>query len=155
MLSSDQNKIISLPQINIIGIEVKTTNQNNKSQKDIAALWQKFYSQNFLSQIPNKLDNQIVCLYTNYEGDFTKPYSVIIGCKVKKLTAISNKLVAKTIPAAKYIVFEAKGELPNAIIKAWEKIWSSDITRSYTNDFEIYFNGNNSASAKIYVGVKD
>jgi len=155
MPSPDQSKIISLPEIKVIGIEVKTTNQNNKAQTDIPALWQKFYSQNILSRIPNKLDNQIVCLYTNYEGDFTKPYSVIIGCKVKKLTTIPNTLASKTVPAAKYIVLEAKGELPQAILKAWEKVWASDIIRSYTNDFEIYFNNNNSTSAKIYIGIKD
>ncbi|HZV12359.1 MAG TPA: effector binding domain-containing protein, partial [Candidatus Kapabacteria bacterium] len=34
--------LITLDEFNIIGISVRTTNQNGQSQKDIGELWEKF-----------------------------------------------------------------------------------------------------------------
>ncbi len=67
----------------VIGIAVRTTNKNGQSAKDIGALWNKFMSEDILSQIPNKIDNTIYSIYTEYEGDYTQPYTTILGCKVK------------------------------------------------------------------------
>jgi len=41
---------------NVIGISVKTTNENGQSTQDIAALWQKFFSQGVMQSIPNIVD---------------------------------------------------------------------------------------------------
>ncbi|MEP1487147.1 MAG: GyrI-like domain-containing protein [Algibacter sp.] len=123
----------------IIGISVRTTNENGKAKKDIGALWETFMSENLIENIPNIKDETIYAVYTDYEGDHTKPYTTILGYKVGSLNLIPEGMVGKTIENATYTKFTAKGDLTkNAVIDQWLKIWNTDIDRAYKSDFEIY-----------------
>lgn len=123
----------------IIGVSVRTTNENGKSAKDIEALWNKFITEGILDRIPNKLDNTVYSIYTDYESDYTKPYSTIIGCEVKNTDTIPNGMIAKTITGGNYTKFVAKGDLTKgAVYEEWLKIWNTNLNRSYTADFEVY-----------------
>jgi predicted transcriptional regulator YdeE len=53
-----------------------------------------------------------------YEGDYTKPYSWILGCEVSSLDEIPEGLVGKVIPESKYAVFTTQGEFPQGLIAA-------------------------------------
>jgi hypothetical protein len=72
-----------------------------------------------------------------YEGDYTKPYSWILGCEVSSLDEIPEGLVGKVIPESKYAVFTTQGEFPQGLIAAWQAVWKSNLLRSYTSDFEL------------------
>ncbi len=123
----------------VIGIAVRTTNENGQSTKDIGALWNKFMSEGILSQIPNKIDNTIYSIYTEYQGDHTQPYTTILGCRVESTDIIPNGMVAKTIQGGNYAKFVAKGDLTKgSVYKEWSKIWNADLDRLYTADFEVY-----------------
>ncbi len=52
--------------------------------------------ENILANIPNKVDSTIYSVYTDYESDFTKPYTTLIGCKVPDLKSIPKGMAAKT-----------------------------------------------------------
>jgi len=142
---------------NVIGISVRTTNENGKAKKDIGALWERFSIENIASKIPSILDETVYAIYTDYEGDHTKPYTTIIGFKVANLNLIPDGMVGKFIEEASYSKFIAKGDLTGpAIIKQWERIWNMDLDRKYTSDFETYgekavdpANG----EAEIYISV--
>ena len=43
----------------IIGISVCTTNQNGQAIQDIGNLWQRFFSEQLLAKIPNKVSDAI------------------------------------------------------------------------------------------------
>lgn len=123
----------------VIGISIRTTNENGQSSQDIPALWQRFFAENIANQIPNKLDDTIYSVYTDYERDYTKPYTIIIGCKVAHLKEIPPGMVGKTIPRGNFLQFTAKGDInKGAVFHEWLKIWSMDIQRSYSVDFEVY-----------------
>ncbi|MET3115175.1 putative transcriptional regulator YdeE [Pedobacter sp. CG_S7] len=125
----------------IIGISVRTTNENGQASKDIPALWGKFMSDGVLEKIPNKVDNTLYCIYTDYQKDHTKPYTTILGCKVQNLNNVPEDMVSKTFEDADYEKFVATGNLmQGAVIKEWTKIWSSDLKRAFTADFEVYDN---------------
>ena len=95
----------------IIGITMRTTNENEQSSKDIPALWNKFMTGNILSKIPNRVDDTVYCVYTRYEKDHTKPYTTLLGCKVKDLGVIPEGLEGISIDAGNYEVSVAKGNL--------------------------------------------
>jgi predicted transcriptional regulator YdeE len=123
----------------IIGIAVRTTNENNQSGKDIPALWQKFMVQGMLEKIPGKIDDTLYCIYTDYESDYTKPYTTILGCKVANADTLPDGMMAKTFTGGEYTRYTAKGNLMQGIVfNEWVKIWDSHITRAYTADFEVY-----------------
>jgi predicted transcriptional regulator YdeE len=123
----------------IIGITVRTTNQNGKSSIDIPELWKKFFTEAILEKIPDKVDASIYCIYTDYEKDFTEPYTVILGCKVNGLKTIPKGMIGRTIPGGNFAKFSAKGDLTKGVVfTEWNKIWNSELNRKYTADFEVY-----------------
>ncbi|MDP8162927.1 GyrI-like domain-containing protein [Pasteurella skyensis] len=142
----------------IIGIAVRTTNENGQSAKDIEALWNKFMSEGILDKIPNKIDNTIYSVYTEYEGDYTQPYTTILGCKVESLDDIPNGMVGKSFRGGKYVKTTAKGDLMKGlIVNHWSKIFEMDLERNYIVDFEVFGEkAQNPSNAEVdfYVGVK-
>ena len=67
-------KQTTIKSFKVIGVSVRTTNENGQSANDIQALWDKFMSEGVANKIPNKIDGEILSIYTNYESDHTKPY---------------------------------------------------------------------------------
>ncbi|RZK43891.1 MAG: AraC family transcriptional regulator [Pedobacter sp.] len=129
-----------IEEFHIVGISVRTTNEDGKSGIDIPKLWEVFLSENIADKIPNKIDSSIYCLYTDYEKDHLHPYTTILGCKVENLSAIPASMVGKTISSGQYETIPIKGELSEGLVfKEWQQIWASDRARAYTTDFEVYF----------------
>lgn len=132
-------KKVTIEPFMIIGIWVRTTNENNQAAKEIGDLWGKFMSQNVLDAIPNKIETTIYCIYTDYESDHTKPYTVLLGCKVSSLDSIPDGMIGKTFIGGNYVKLSAKGNLMNnLIVNKWIEIWSMDLNRAFTADFEVF-----------------
>ncbi len=129
---------ITIKEFSIIGIAVRTTNQNGQSQKDIFELWNRFMEQGLIAQIPNKMSSEIYCMYTEYEGDFTGAYTTILGCNVASLDIIPEGFVGKKISETAYKRYKAIGVLPDCVGKVWGEIWQSGIDRKYIADFDMY-----------------
>ena len=142
----------------VIGISARTTNENNQSAKDIGALWNKFLSENIMQAIPNRIDNIIYSVYTDYEKDHTKPYTSILGCRVSSLESIPDGFTGKTISGGNYKIFTAKGKISDGVIyKEWKKIWELDLKRKYTADFEVYdakAQNPDNAEVDIYIAIE-
>lgn len=130
---------ISIESFQIIGIAIRTSNQDNKALGDIGALWQRFLNESLAEQIPNKLGNEVYSLYTEYEGDHNKPYTAMLGCKVSSLENIPEGMVGKSISGGNYVKMSARGNLMEGLIaQQWGKIWEMPIQRAYTSDFEVF-----------------
>jgi predicted transcriptional regulator YdeE len=150
--------IQTIQKFRVIGISVRTTNENGQAGQDIPALWNKFMTEGIAEQIPNKIDNSIYCIYTEYEKDDTKPYTTILGCKVDNLETIPNGMIGKTFEEATYTKYIAKGNiLQGMVFGEWTKIWNSDLDRTFTADFEVYgekAQNPENAEVDIFVAVK-
>ena len=133
------NKSDTIESFSLIGLAVRTTNANYQSAKDIPALWERFFAENTLERIPDKVESTIYCLYTDYEKDHTAPYTTIIGCKVKNLNNIPAGLVGKQVTGGDYMKFTARGKAADKVVfNAWMEIWNSGIRRAYTTDIEVW-----------------
>lgn len=129
--------LIIKPAIKIMGISCKTSNA--RAAQDIPMLWQRFYGEAIMDKIPNKSANVVYGLYCDYEGDFTKPYTLVIGCPVDAVDTTPEGLTTKTIPQSHYAVYRAIGQMPESIVSTWQTIWQDpQLKRSYTGDFEVY-----------------
>ena len=138
-----------------IGLKLRTDNQ--KCSLEMPAHKERFFNQNILARIPNKVNGNILAVYTDYEGDYTQPYSWILGAEVSSLDEIPAGLVGKVIPESKYAVFTTKGEFPQGLIAAWQAIWQSNLSRSYTADFELYssdFDPQRHPDVKVFIAIK-
>ncbi|MGG6230527.1 GyrI-like domain-containing protein [Tenacibaculum sp. SDUM215027] len=141
----------------VVGVSVRTTNENQQAAKDIPALWQRFMSENITEQIPNKSSNEIYAVYTDYESDHTKPYTTIIGCKVKDIATVPEGMTYKRIEAPDYKKYIAQGNLTEGVVyDKWLEIWKEDINRAYTSDYEVYgakASDSTNAEVEIFIGV--
>lgn len=137
-----------------IGLALRTN--NNECSSTMPAHKEKFFKENIAAKIPNKINASILALYTDYEGDHTKPYSWMLGCEVSNLNEIPKGLVGKVIPESSYAVFTTQGGFPKGLIVAWQEIWKSNLPRCYTSDFEVYpadFDPENNPQVKIYIAI--
>jgi predicted transcriptional regulator YdeE len=150
-------KTIEKPMMMVMGIECRTSNDSDAGPKDIPKLWQQFYSEGVLAKIPNKASNEVIALYCDYEGDFTQPYSCVIGCSVTSIAEVPEGMVVKTVPTSQFAVFEVSGEFPKSLVDTWGLIWGSSLERSYEGDYEVYgkeFTLEPSKEMKVYVAIK-
>lgn len=132
-------KKLQIEPFKVIGISVRTTNQDHQAAKDIPLLWERFINENLLTAIPNKMDNTIYCIYTDYEKDHTAPYTTILGCKVNSLEVIPSGMTGKSFDGGAYVNLSAKGDLMDGLVgNKWFEIWEMDLNRAFTADFEVY-----------------
>lgn len=149
---------MKIQKFDIIGISVRTTNENGQSAQDIPVLWNKFMTEGIQQKIPGKISEEIFCIYTDYEKDHTKPYTTILGCKVESLDFIPENMVGKTVESADYEKIIAKGNLTEGIVyNKWLEIWNSDLDRIFTADFEVYgekVQDPKNAEVDIYIAIR-
>jgi len=143
----------------IIGISTRTTNQSNQAQQDLGELWGQFITDNVFANIPNKVSNNIIAIYTDYKSNYTEEYTTIIGVEVSTLDEIPEGLIGREFGAENFTKFTAKGEMPNAVVNTWIEIWNKDgeLNRKYSYDLEVYGeksqNGENS-EVEIFIAIK-
>ena len=146
-------EIVELEEKIVEGIAIKTSNQNVKSIQDIGETWQKLFANGIYEKIQNKVNNKTIGLYTEYEGDYTKPYTFVAGTEVRSKT--DN---CKIIEKGKYAKFVIIGDVQNSIGQAWQEIWNMDLKRKYTCDFEEYQNNSEDMQNQeihIYIALED
>jgi predicted transcriptional regulator YdeE len=123
----------------LIGIAIRTINENGQAVQEIGELWTKFLENNLLNTIPNKVDNTIYSLYTDYEGDHTKPYTAILGCRVNSLDNIPEGMIGKSFDGGNYVKTSAKGDLMKGlVVNKWSEIFDMKLDRLFTADFEVF-----------------
>ncbi|HEY0054686.1 MAG TPA: GyrI-like domain-containing protein [Pedobacter sp.] len=149
---------LEIKSFSVIGIAVRTSNENGQAGQDIPALRNKFNLEGIAEQIPNKIDNTVYCIYTDYEKDHTKPYTAILGCRVVNLGTIPTGMVGKTIEDATYSKHVARGNIfQGAVFVEWTKIWNSHLDRAFTADFEVYgqkAQNPENAEVDIFIAIK-
>lgn len=147
-------EIVELEEKLVEGIAIRTTNENGKSMGDIANLWQKFFEQGIYQTIENKINGKTIGLYTNYEGDYTKPYQFLTCVEVSSKSKEQGEKVTQIIPKGKYAKFTITGDVLEAVGQLWGEIWNMDLDRKYTCDFEEYQNtSDDMKNQEIYVYI--
>lgn len=139
----------------LIGLELRT--HNAECSSTMPAHKDRFFKENIPAKIPNKINGDMLALYTDYEGDYTMPYSWILGCEVSSLDQIPEGLVGKVIPASNYAVFTTQGAFPQGLIAVWQDVWQSGLPRAYTSDFEVYpsdFDPERNPEVKLYIAIE-
>lgn len=159
-------QIVSQESIQVIGIAASTNNAKESGPDAIIGkLWQRFLSESVLSKIPDKVEQSIYAVYTDYASDANGQYTLVLGAKVRPLPnpTLPEGMVVKTVPAGQYAVFTSeRGPVAKVVVDAWKQIWSdyqspANGERAYRADFELYDQraaDPNNAQVEIYIGVK-
>lgn len=146
----------------VIGVSIVTTNEDGKAAEDINTLWERFFKEQVGQKVENKVDDVIYAVYSDYEGDHTKPYRVTIGYKTDS-SDIENRNGSDSfyqvqVEAGEYGIMSAQGPQPQTLVETWTAVWSSDLNRRFGSDFEVYgprFFEDGINEVLIYIGLKE
>jgi len=158
-------KVVPQAEFFVVGIEARTTAAKETSDQGIIPQqWQKFMREATLQKIPNKVDQNIYVVYTDFADRRYGEYAVVIGARVTDKSQVPAGMVVKTVPAGKYAVFQTeKGPLWQVAPAGWQGVADSEdkgtlgYIRTYKADYEVYsgaaFDLRN-LQAELFVGVK-
>jgi predicted transcriptional regulator YdeE len=147
----------------VVGIETRTNNaQESTGNGAIPQQWQRLFSEGLLEKIPNKSDDGITAVYTNYVSDWNGDYTYILGAQVKPGTKAPAGMVLVTVPAGKFVQFQsARGPGQQVVPEAWKQIWAyfqvpGNPARAYKVDYEHYEAPSDpqAVQANIFLSVK-
>lgn len=133
--------LVELPERHIIGPTIRTGNNDPACGQKIGQLWQQFMENGMFECIPDPILEPYSSYGLYYRYDFKKgEYDTLVGCESSS-TAAPQSMEIITIPAGKYAKFSTRGDVVQAVIEAWDRIWAMDdlaAQRAYTVDFEAY-----------------
>lgn len=137
-------KVVQQEAFTVVGIAVRTNNAKEATDSFIGKQWGRLMQENLLAKIPNKVDRNIVAVYTNYASDKDGDYTYILGAQVTKDGPIPYEMVTTTVPSGRYAVFTSeRGPVQQAVLATWKRIWATPKNepggdRAYKADFELY-----------------
>ena len=149
-------EIVEMPSKMMSGISVHTTNENMQAVNDIGKLWEEFWNKNIFSFTENKKNNKMYGVYTNYDGDYTKPYDFYACCEIEDSKNNNDEFSVVSVPESKYAKFSIRGNYDESAGKLWSEIRNTELDRKYTYDFEVYHNDGNDPEnqlLEIYIAV--
>ena len=157
-------KIIEKDSFTVVGISARTSNAREVTPDGvIGSMWGRLFQEDLLSKIPNKADQNIVAVYTDYASDHNGEYTYVLGARVSSDAEVPPGMVARKIPAQKFALFTSeKGPAPKVVPQLWMKINSLPKNavggdRQYKTDFEIYDERATDAEnlqMDVYIGIK-
>lgn len=138
-------KVVERDAFTVIGISVRTNNAKEMTADGvIGKQWGRLFQDGLLEKIPNKADQSIVAVYTDYASDHNGDYTFLLGARVQSDSDVPAGMVVKKIPAGKFAVFTSeKGPAQRVVPDTWRKINSLPKNavggdRVYQADYEIY-----------------
>jgi predicted transcriptional regulator YdeE len=105
-------------------------------------------------QNPQQLpDSPLYGAYSAYESDAKGQFTATVAVAVSAATPAFDTI---EVGGGRYLVFDARGPIPQSVIEAWGKIWtffeaSKEWKRRFAEDFEVY---RNSDMVEIYIAVE-
>lgn len=157
-------KVVERGEFTVVGIATRTSNAREMTADGIIGKqWGRLMQEGLLAKIPNKADQNIVAVYTEYASDHDGEYTFVLGARVKSEESAPAGMVAKKIPAGKFAVFTSeKGAAAKVVPEAWMKINSLPHSavggdREYRADYEIYDEraaDPANAQVDVYVGIR-
>lgn len=151
-------KIIFKDTFTVVGMEIITTQEDNNTNFTIPKLWSRFNPR--ANEINNRHAGGLgLCVSEGFENcDF----SYMACCEVSAVDSIPEGMIARTIPACKYLVFTHKGSVDN-LGETYDFIYGKYIPNANYEiqtkvDFELYderFNPDSPDSEMdIYIPIK-
>lgn len=157
-------KVVERGGFTVVGIAARTSNAREMTADGIIdKQWGRLMQEGLLAKIPNKADQNIVAVYTDYASDHNGEYTFVLGARVKSDGDVPAGMVAKKIPAGKFAVFTSeKGVAAKVVPETWMKINCLPQSavggdRVYRADYEIYDEraaDPANSQVDVYVGIK-
>ena len=157
--------LIEMDEFLVMGVEITTSlaAEANGQTALLPRLWATFFSEKIEEKIPLRKDgNEYVGVYSDYDmGPNSRTYGqygAMAGCEVTEIEDVPEGLMAMPVPAGTYLLFEARGPMPEALIQTWNDVWdyfekNKEHQRAFTVDFDLYHK-NRPEAVDVFVAIK-
>ena len=129
----------------VAGYSARTNNAAEVSgDGKIRSMWQQWFEENLGTKIPNRVDNDVLAVYSDYASDENDDYTYTLGARVSSVNDLPPGLTYRKIIAGRYTVFTTEDGPVTQVMRAeWQKIWTTPPTvlggkRAFVTDFEVY-----------------
>ena len=150
--------------IYVAGYMIRTSNAKEMSGNgEIGKLWARFMQQNLAAQIPNRIGQTLMVVYSDYASDEKGEYSYLLGAPVSLVAVLPAGLTYRRVPAGSYAVFtSAQGPVADIVQSTWKQIWTTPPAqlggnRAFVADYEIYDQRSSDpahAQVEIHIGLR-
>ncbi|HKO11959.1 MAG TPA: GyrI-like domain-containing protein [Acidobacteriaceae bacterium] len=156
-------KIENQESFTVVGVTVRTNNAAEAGgQGQIPGVWQNAMSTGQLEQIPNRVGEGYVVVYSDFASDHGGEFNYTLGVRVSSADNVPADMVKRTVAAGKYAIFQSEQGAPQEVIPAlWQHINSLSPEqmggqRAYQTDFETYgaFTDPGSMQMTAHIGLK-
>jgi predicted transcriptional regulator YdeE len=148
----------------VAGYSTRTNNAKEASgQGQIGPLWQRWFAESLGAKIPNRVDNDVVVVYSEYVSDEKDDYTYILGARVSSVDHLPAGVTYRKVVAGQYSLFTTdKGPVTQVVPAEWRKIWAmspGDLggRRAFVTDFEVYDQRSadpQNAQVEIHIGLQ-
>lgn len=147
-----QPQLQRLDPFKVAGLTARTTNRDESDPQAarIGTLWDRFFGERIYEKTPHRVDDmRLYGVYSGYEADVHGAFDITTG------VAVADGPASVRIEGGDYLVFSAKGQMPQMVIDLWDTIWAyfdahPEIQRRYRSDFEAY---SGPEEVAIHIGV--
>ena len=155
-VSNMNYEIVDLKEKQVVGLIARTNNNAPDIGAVIGGLWNRFYQEGIYASIEKKANEKALGIYTDYANDEKEDYSVLVACEVEQVETLPEGTLSRTIPAGKYAKFVVTGHMQKAVADFWQELWTMDLPRLFSCDFEEYQNEDmENAQVHIYISLKE
>jgi predicted transcriptional regulator YdeE len=144
----------------VVGIQALTSSrlEADPATAAIPALWRRFEAEGLGGRIPGRTGGRSTCaVYSDYQGGDGGGFRYLVGAEVGGADQPPSGMTAVTVPAGDYLVFAARGPLPEALAATWERISAffehAPLARAWTADLEIHYPAG--SAVDVLVAVRD
>ncbi|MDP4146731.1 MAG: GyrI-like domain-containing protein [Bacillota bacterium] len=147
-------ELVQLKEKRVAGLRIRTSNSDPNMSRSIGMAWHSFFYDGIYYSIPDKKNDKSIGLYTNYESDVNGLYDVMVCCEVEDTASLPENVQSEIIASGKYAKFIVRGHVQKAVGEFWMKLWSMDLDRKFSCDFEEYQSGDmENAEIHIYISL--
>src|ERR1051325_5345592 len=151
-------------EVDVLENAARTSNAHEMTADGvIGKQWARMMQDGVYAKIPNKADQSIVAVYSDYASDHNGEYTYLLGARVTSDGDVPAGMVAKKIPGGRFAVFTSeKGPAPTVVPETGMKINSLPQSatggdRAYQADYEVYderARDPQNLQVDVYVGIR-
>jgi predicted transcriptional regulator YdeE len=140
----------------VVGIQARTSTvaEADPATAAVPALWRRLPA--VADAIPDRAGTRTTCaVYSDYE-DGGGSFRCLVGAEVTGAGELPAGLVEVTVPAGEYLVFAARGPMPEALAATWARVAEffdhADLARAFTADLEVHYPAGSAVDVFVAVG---
>ncbi|MFF0312111.1 GyrI-like domain-containing protein [Streptosporangium sp. NPDC004379] len=151
--------VVDRPESLVVGRAVRTSNaEEGEGRGRLAALWARVGVPGAFAHVPGRVDENVYAVYTDYESGHHGAYTVIVGVAVRSAAAMPEGMVAVRVPAVPCLKLEARGQMPETLRDAWQRLWKHTESggtppRAFTTDLEVHRPGGVDLYAAVFTSM--